>query len=53
MSKRAGLDMCIDGNYWGHQGWGEANSGLTFKITNNIGVNKGGKIVMVTDVDCV
>ena len=39
--------------FWDHQGWGEANSGFKFEITNKPGLIKGGKIVMVTDVNYV
>ena len=42
--------MCGYKTSWGHKGWGEANSGLMFKILNRPGVRKGGHIVMVTDV---
>ena len=48
-----GLDMCGYETSWGHQGWGDINSELTFKIMNNTGLSKGGQIVMVTDVDYV
>ena len=53
MSYHVGLDMCGDETSWGCQGWVESNSVPTFKISNKPGGIKGGKIVMVTDVDCV
>ena len=37
-------------NYWGRQGWAEANSGIMFEIMNKNGMSKVGKIVMVTYV---
>ena len=50
-SKMGGLDMCGDETSCYHQVWGDANSGPTFNIINKYGVTKGGKIVLVTDVD--
>ena len=45
--------MSGDEIYWGLQGWGEANSGIKFKIKNNPGASKGAQIVIGTDVNNV
>jgi len=50
VSKRAELDMCGDETTWGHEGFGEAGSGLTGRIMGKPGVTKGGQIVVVSDV---
>ena len=44
--------LYIDGNktVWGHQGWGETQSGIARIILNNSGVLKIGKVVSVYDV---
>ena len=36
---------------WVCQGWGDANSGITFKIINKTWVVEVRKIMMLTDVD--
>ena len=51
MPDYVGLYMCGDEPSWCQQVWDEANSVLAFKIVNRPGVSKGGKIVMVTDLD--
>ena len=51
LTKKAGLDLCGDESTWGHEGFGEAGSGLTGRIVGKPGVTKGGQIVMLSDVD--
>ena len=53
MPKRCGLEKYRDETSWGHQGWVNANSGLTFNIMSKFGVRKGDHIVLVTNVDHV
>jgi hypothetical protein len=43
--------MCGDETTWGHQGFGEAGSGVVGQILGKPGVSKGGQTVVVSDVD--
>ena len=45
--------MCIDETTWGHQGFGEAGSGVLDQILGKPGISKGGQTVIVSDVDCI
>ena len=50
VSKFLEMDLCGDKTTWGHQGYGEAGSGLMGRIVGKPGITKGGQIVMVSDV---
>jgi uncharacterized membrane protein len=43
--------MCGDETSWGHQGFGEAGSGVVGQILGKPGISKGGQTVIISDVD--
>ena len=51
ITKSCGLDMCADETTWGHQGFGEAGSGVLGQILGKPGITKGGQTVICSDVD--
>jgi hypothetical protein len=51
ITQRCGLDMCGDETSWGHQGFGEAGTGIVGQILGKPGISKGGQTVIVSDVD--
>ena len=51
ITKSCGLDMCGDETSWGHQGFGEAGSGVLGQILGKPGISKGGQTVIISDVD--
>jgi hypothetical protein len=44
------LDMCGDETSWGHQGFGEAGTGVVGQILGKPGISKGGQTVIISDV---
>jgi hypothetical protein len=44
-------DMCGDETSWGHQGSGEAGTGIVSQILGKSGISKGGQTVIISDVD--
>ena len=51
LTLRACLDLCGDETTFGHQGFGEPDSGLLSKILGKPGITKGMQTVVVCDVD--
>ena len=50
LTKEADLDQCIDETSWATASPGEKGSGITGRIQNKPGVNKGGQTVVMSDV---
>ena len=49
-TKTAELDQTVDETTWGHEGFGEANSGMTFCFGNTKpGKTAGGQTVLASD----
>jgi hypothetical protein len=51
ITETGGLDLCGDETSWAHQGFAEAGSGIIGLIVGKPHINKGGQIVIVSDVD--
>jgi hypothetical protein len=51
LTKRTGLDGCGDETSFGHQGFGEPDSGVISLIIGKPGICRGGQIVLYSDVD--
>jgi hypothetical protein len=49
LTERASLDLCGDETSWGHQGYGEAGSGVLERIMNKPGITKGMQTVLAVD----
>ena len=50
ITKEACIDITGDETSWGHQRWGEPQSGMVRIILKNPVVCKGGEVVIVSDI---
>jgi hypothetical protein len=51
ITKTCGLDVCGYETSWGHQGFGEAGTGVGSHILGKPGISKGGQTVIISDVN--
>ena len=51
LTKNGGLDPTADETTWGHQGYGEAGTGVVTCVVGKPGVSKGGQTFIVSSSD--